>query len=171
LQIYYSRNRLLDSVKILTTTQLYMLYNLCVISRYKTQTCIVALRILKCCSKCFLAHNSNNPKKIFCKLFFFSKNMLDETAPYRIFRSYINTHLYISKLRKSCRAYQVMLTLQFWGRIIINCVGGRPIKWNFGCVFASQMDVTFFLAVQKLAWHDRMIIVRVRRLILLSAAL
>jgi hypothetical protein len=47
-----------------------------------------------------------------------------------------------------------MLTSQFWGCIIINCVDGRPIKWNFGCVFAGQMDVTFSLAAQKLAWHD-----------------
>ncbi len=80
LQIYYSRNRLSDSVKILTTTQLYMLYNLCVISRYKTQACVVVLRILKCCSKCFLTHNPNNPKKFFCKLFFFSKNMSNRTC-------------------------------------------------------------------------------------------
>jgi len=71
LQVYHQRNLLLDSVKILTTTQLYMLYNLCVISRYKIQACVVALRILKCCSKCFLAHNPNNPKEFFCNFFFF----------------------------------------------------------------------------------------------------
>jgi len=98
---------ILDSVKILTTTQLYMLYNLCVISRYKTQAYVVVLRILKCCSKCFLTHNSNNSKKFFCKLFFFKKikNMSNETTSYRIFRIYINIYLYILKLRRSCRAY------------------------------------------------------------------
>ncbi len=78
LQVYYPRNRLLDRVKILTTTQLYMLYNLCVISRYKTQACVVALRIVKYCLKCFLAHNPNNPKKKNCKLFFFQKTCRTE---------------------------------------------------------------------------------------------
>jgi hypothetical protein len=96
LQVYYSRNRLLDSFKILTITQLYILYNLCVISRYKTQLCIVALRILKCCSKCFLTQNSNNSKNFFCKFFFFQKTC--RTKQHLIASLELTlTHIYISQ--------------------------------------------------------------------------
>ena len=51
---------------------------------------------------------------------------------------------YISKLCTSCRAYKVVCLAKFWHSLILNCVDGRPAKWNFRCVLAGQSRCSFF---------------------------
>jgi len=125
---YYQRIEQLDNVKILTTTQLDMLYNLCVILRHKTQACVVVLRVLNNQFKCFLTHNPNNSKQFDFGVFFL-ENRLGANQHFRLhFYNYVNACLHISKLRISCRLYKVVLLLDFLHCLIVRCVDGRLAK-------------------------------------------